>query len=539
MLRNNFDNLLNGGHVSNKLENTIRQIASYAVLIATVLALAALLGWLGNIDVLTHPFFGSQTMKANSAVGVLFLCLGLTGAIQWSKTPNIRIICAVIAGSIALISLLECIHLVAFPFDELLVHDRLGSLGPPGRMAPATALALLLIALALLTWYKKSGVYFMTGAAIIAFIAVLGYIGYLPLMYGSFHQMQHHWPVFTSLAFNTTICLLCLSVAGLASMPHSRLRATLLADDSGGLFARYAIPSVIGVPFLATFLASGGALVGLYPESTIANVSFVTTILIAVAAFAFISEQLSKLNEKVLAKEQVRADIIYALAHDLKVPLLGSQRLLSLMVDGAIGSLSRQQHDLLAKLQNSQREMLCMVDDFIFEYQSEKQPDQPTVEMIDASKLIEPSIEKFKDWSCSEGKTLTFHLENDLALVRCDVTAIRRLTDNLIHNALKYTPVGGDISVRLKSNDNDLIIEVEDSGAGISLDDQSHIFKRFWQTEQSRDSHRYSNGLGLFICKQIAEMHCGNIVCNSKEGSGTRFIVTLPNAHIGQILPNN
>ncbi len=525
--------------MANKLETAIQQIASYAILIAAALALAALLGWFGNIDILTHPFLGTQTMKANTAVSVLFLCLGLTGATSWSKSPYIRVISAVIAGSIALISVLECVHLIAFPFDELLVQDRFSSSEPPGRMAPATAVALLLISLALLTWYKKLAAYLMTGAAIVGFIAVLGYIGYLPLMYGAFHQMQHHWPVFTSLGFNTAICLLCLSVAGLASMPHSRLRTTLLANDSGGYFARYAIPSVIGVPFLATFLASAGALLGLYPESTIANVSFVTTILIAVAAFAFISERLSKLDEKVLAKEQVRADIIYALAHDLKVPLLGSQRLLTLMVDGALGSLTVQQHDLLAKLQNSQREMLCMVDDFIFEYQSEQQPDQPTVEMIAASKLIEPSIEKFKDWSHSEGKTLTFDLDSQLALVRCDVTAIRRLTDNLIHNALKYTPAGGDISVRLKSNSNDLIIEVEDSGAGISLDDQSHIFKRFWQTEQSRDSHRYSNGLGLFICKQIAEMHCGNIVCASTEGSGTRFTVTLPNAHIGEILPPN
>lgn len=478
-------------------------------------------------------------MKVNTAISVLFLCLGLTGAIRWLKTPRIRIICGLIAGSIVLVTLLECVHLINIPFDELLIKDSLGNNGPPGRMAPATAVDLFLISLALLTWHKKIAVYFMTAAAIVGFIAGLGYIGYLPLMYGAFHQIVHDWPVFTSLAFNTSICLLCLSIAGLVIMPHSKLRATLLSNDSGGFFARYAIPCVIGVPFLSTVLATDGAYLGLYPESTIANVAFVATILIAVGAFAFISEQLSSLDKKVLAKEQVRADIIYALAHDLKVPLLGSQRLLSLIIDGAIGGLTKQQHDLLAKLQNSQREMLCMVDDFIFEFQSEQQPDQPTVEMIDARKLIEPSVEKFEDWSSSEGIKLTFDLDSNLALVRCDVTAIRRLMDNLIHNALKYTPSGGDIAVRLKANVNDLIIEVQDSGAGISLDDQSHIFKRFWQTEQSRDSHRYSNGLGLFICKQIAEMHQGSIACNSLEGSGTHFTVTLPSAHIGTILPQS
>jgi signal transduction histidine kinase len=112
-------------------------------------------------------------------------------------------------------------------------------------------------------------------------------------------------------------------------------------------------------------------------------------------------------------------------------------------------------------------------------------------------------------------------------LVRADGDRLERVVQNLLDNAVKFAPDGGNVSVRLLSKGNTDVIEVEDNGPGIAPEEQSQLFKRF---SQGAVGKRYAggSGLGLYLCKQIVEAHGGTIECMSQPNSATIFRVTLP-----------
>jgi signal transduction histidine kinase len=109
---------------------------------------------------------------------------------------------------------------------------------------------------------------------------------------------------------------------------------------------------------------------------------------------------------------------------------------------------------------------------------------------------------------------------------------VRQLVLNLLTNAVKYTPRGGQVSVELHQADGRVVIAVTDTGVGIAPGDLPHIFDRFWRadTARTRTGERPGAGLGLAICKWIAEAHGGTIEVHSRPGRGSRFTVTLPKA---------
>ena len=109
-----------------------------------------------------------------------------------------------------------------------------------------------------------------------------------------------------------------------------------------------------------------------------------------------------------------------------------------------------------------------------------------------------------------------------------DSAAIERLFLSVLDNAVKYTPVGGRVTVRASSHPRSAIIEIEDNGIGIAESDLPHIFERFFRADQARSREIRGSGLGLAIARWIAEMHQGSIEVTSSPGKGSCFRVLLP-----------
>jgi signal transduction histidine kinase len=107
---------------------------------------------------------------------------------------------------------------------------------------------------------------------------------------------------------------------------------------------------------------------------------------------------------------------------------------------------------------------------------------------------------------------------------------IGQVVDNLVSNALKFTPAGGNVEVRAYPHRSAVRIEVTDTGMGISDDEQSQLFERFFRTARAQEEAIPGVGLGLSISKAIVEAHDGRIAVRSKEGVGTTFFVDLPAA---------
>ena len=127
-----------------------------------------------------------------------------------------------------------------------------------------------------------------------------------------------------------------------------------------------------------------------------------------------------------------------------------------------------------------------------------------------------------------EGVTLTFMSDKPGHLIAMDAARMERLLFNLLSNALKFTPRGGTVSVRVRVTKPSVLLSVSDTGCGIAPDRLERVFDSFLEQDPMRLPPR-GMGLGLALCRRIAEGHGGSIVAESKEGKGSRFTVSLPN----------
>jgi two-component system heavy metal sensor histidine kinase CusS len=145
---------------------------------------------------------------------------------------------------------------------------------------------------------------------------------------------------------------------------------------------------------------------------------------------------------------------------------------------------------------------------------------------IDLSALVEDIVDQFQIPAEEAQVSLRGELSG-AAIVEADRVQLERMVSNLLSNAVKYTPPGGFIVARVRSAQDSVIFEVEDSGVGISADHLPHIFDRFYRVPgTSKD--KQGLGLGLSFVAWIAKAHDGSIDVSSKPGDGTRFTVSLP-----------
>ncbi|MDZ4837687.1 MAG: PAS domain S-box protein [Candidatus Melainabacteria bacterium] len=235
----------------------------------------------------------------------------------------------------------------------------------------------------------------------------------------------------------------------------------------------------------------------------------------------------SESRQRLMAVMHEREDFMATLTHDMKNPLIGANRLLELFVSGRLGELTAHQHELLSTLMLSNSEVLSLIHNLMDVYRLDKEPHSLSLAMVDLTSLISIAVSKMKHFAELRGIHLLSELADQEVVISADSAALERVLQNLLSNALKFTPSGGSITVRLKSADGFVVMEVEDTGPAIKLTEQSKMFKKFSQGEVGK---RYvgGSGLGLYLCKQICDAHGGSIVCVSQENCGTTFKVSLP-----------
>lgn len=233
----------------------------------------------------------------------------------------------------------------------------------------------------------------------------------------------------------------------------------------------------------------------------------------------------AEVSEKELISQQ-RDNFVAALVHDLKTPLVGADRTLEQMVNGALGSLDPGQTDVLNMLRRSNHQLLLMIQNLIEVYRYEAGEPTMTVEELDLSELINVAMAELKALAEHKGVHLTANLSEPIYM-NGDRLALRRVFLNLLDNALKFTSRGDKVWVTFRREKDKIKLTVGDTGIGISLHDQKKLFRQFFQGEAGK---RYApgTGLGLYLCKQIINNHGGTIDVESFEGQGTTFTITIP-----------
>lgn len=235
----------------------------------------------------------------------------------------------------------------------------------------------------------------------------------------------------------------------------------------------------------------------------------------------------SKEAERLRTYEE-REDFMATLTHDLKNPIIGSNRILDLLVHHKLGPLSAQQTEILAAVKSSNDVLLEMICNFLDVYRNEKDSQDLSLEVIDMREVTAKHLRGILPPIEDKGIQLDVELSSEQVPIRGDHCSITRVLDNLIGNAIKFVPDGGSIKIKLeKHNLTDMLFQISDSGPGIPKEEQDKIFKRFWRSRKTRASSS-GTGLGLYLCQQIVEAHKGSITCEADESKGTTFTVRLP-----------
>jgi signal transduction histidine kinase len=222
----------------------------------------------------------------------------------------------------------------------------------------------------------------------------------------------------------------------------------------------------------------------------------------------------------------MKDDLMLTASHDLKNPIASivlSLDLLRRRSDPSDTYLQRY----LRQIENATDHMRYLITD-LFELARLETGRALTLSPHDLVALAREVVRLFEPQAFSQGIDLRLVCEVDTLIAEIDPPSLRRALDNIIGNALKYTPAGGSIDVRITVERGQAVIRVQDSGLGIPADDLPHIFERFYRVQDKVHQAIEGTGLGLAIVKTVVDQHGGSVSAQSSEGAGTTITLRLP-----------
>ena len=240
-----------------------------------------------------------------------------------------------------------------------------------------------------------------------------------------------------------------------------------------------------------------------------------------------LSGMLAVQNERLRTLDRLKDDFVSAVSHELRTPLTSIRGYLELVLDPEEDKLSEQQRRFLGVVDRNSERLLRLVGDLLFVAQVEAGQLGIDLEAVDLNAIIDDATQSAQPLAREKKIALVLEAQ-PLPTISGDRSRLAQLLDNLVSNALKFTPAGGTVIVRARVEDGTVVLEVEDTGIGIAADDQARLFDRFFRTSEASAQAIQGTGLGLAIAKAIVEGHGGSISVASVVQEGTTFRVVLP-----------
>ena len=223
--------------------------------------------------------------------------------------------------------------------------------------------------------------------------------------------------------------------------------------------------------------------------------------------------------------DKMKSDFVATVSHDLCSPLSIIEGYTDLLKE--VGPLSVQQHQFLGRIKAAIANMTQLVTDLLDLGKIEAGLE---MEMMpcDLEETIDLVVTGLQGWAERRGIELRVELPENVPRVRGNSIRLRQVLTNLVDNALKYTPGGGAVAIRVLVENGSVTVQVRDTGIGIGFDDLPRIFEKFYRVKTEETGDVVGTGLGLAITKSIVEMHGGRIWAESEPGAGSTFSFALP-----------
>jgi signal transduction histidine kinase len=267
------------------------------------------------------------------------------------------------------------------------------------------------------------------------------------------------------------------------------------------------------------------------------------TIFTTVAVFAYLSirrvynevhsrQKAEELTEDLKELNQEKSRMLSIASHQFRSPLTSIKGYASMIKDGSYGEVPDYLQEPVDRILKSSQQLAHIVDDFLNISRIEDGEMDYNFQEVDLKKIIKEVVEQARGSINEESQELSFVVDEDSSyLAEVDTGKFRQVVTNLVDNAIKYTNEG-EIIIRLKQEEENLLVEVEDDGIGIQTDDEDKIFTQFARADNAQDINVSGSGLGLYIARKIINAHNGKIWATSLgKGQGSTFHVKLSATH--------
>ncbi len=225
--------------------------------------------------------------------------------------------------------------------------------------------------------------------------------------------------------------------------------------------------------------------------------------------------------------ERMRKDFVGNVSHELKTPVTSIKGFTETLLDGAINDpeTSREFVEIIDKEADRLKRI---IQDLLELSKIEGKQIQLNYRPEDLNLIIKNTVHNLSGQIKSKNLKVNFNLPEKDMVASVDRDIVEQVLVNLVDNAVKYTPRGGEITVLVEEKENFVVIRVRDTGIGIPPEDIDRVFERFYRVDKTRSREQGGTGLGLSIVRHLVDIHGGTVGVNSKIGQGTEFFFTLP-----------
>jgi len=241
--------------------------------------------------------------------------------------------------------------------------------------------------------------------------------------------------------------------------------------------------------------------------------------------------ELEVANAQIRENSRLKSEFLANMSHELRTPLNSILGFSEILKDNLAGKMTPQQEqECLQNIHSSGRHLLNLVNDVLDLSKIEAGRLELQYEEFQVGTCLAEVLTVVRPLSERAGVNLVVELDNETALLRADKGKFKQILYNLISNAIKFTPEGGQavIKTRTKPRAGQLVLQIKDSGIGIDPEHHDQIFSEFFQVQAAADRQFEGTGLGLALVKRLVGLHGGTIKVDSQLGRGANFTVTLP-----------
>lgn len=239
------------------------------------------------------------------------------------------------------------------------------------------------------------------------------------------------------------------------------------------------------------------------------------------------TKKLRNANQKLIAMDQTKDDFISMASHQLRTPLTSVKGYVSMVLEGDVGKITKQQRKLLDQAFLSSQRMVYLIADLlnVSRLKTGKFIIEPRPTQL--ADVIEGELDQLKETAAARELTMTYDKPKSFPMLNLDETKIRQVIMNFVDNAIYYTTAGGHVTVSLADKGETIEFTVVDDGIGVPKNEQHNLFNKFYRAGNAKKARPDGTGLGLFMAKKVVVAQGGVIIFKSEEGKGSTFGFTF------------